>query len=86
MKKIEIKKYLNFLGMDGIEKMDFKSCEICENKNTKLIKSKISWNNNRYGILPVHCCLNCGFIFRIQDLIKIFILGIMVNLMVKKLF
>ena len=42
MKKIEIKKYLNFLGMDGIEKMDFKSCEICENKNTKLIKSKIS--------------------------------------------
>ena len=41
MKKIEIKKYLNFLGMDGIEKMDFKSCEICENKNTKLIKSKI---------------------------------------------
>ena len=64
MKKIEIKKYLNFLGMDGIEKMDFKSCEICENKNTKLIKSKISWNNNRYGILPVHCCLNCGFIFQ----------------------
>ena len=37
MRKIEIKKYLNFLGMDAIEKMSFKSCEICGNKNTKLI-------------------------------------------------
>ena len=37
MKQIEIKKYLKFLGMDTTEKMSFKNCEICGNKNTKLI-------------------------------------------------
>jgi hypothetical protein len=64
MKKIEIKKYLRFLGINTIEKMTFKSCEICGKRNSKLVREKISWNNNKYGILPVHCCLNCGFLYQ----------------------
>ncbi len=64
MKKIEIKKYLNFLNMKEMEKMSLKKCEICGNKETQLLRKKISWNNNKYGILPVHCCSNCGFVFQ----------------------
>ena len=30
----------------------------------KTCSKKISWNNNRFGVLPVHCCSNCGFLFQ----------------------
>ena len=64
MNKSQIRKYLDFLNMKDMEKMSLKKCEICENKKSYLVRKKISWNNNKYGILPVHCCSNCGFVFQ----------------------
>ncbi len=64
MKIKYIKKYLNYLGVKSIEKPKIKKCEICNSSNTKEIRKKISWNNKKYGILPVHCCCNCGFLFQ----------------------
>ena len=64
MKIKDIKKYLNYLGVKIIEKPKIKKCEICNSSNTKEIRKKISWNNKKYGILPVHCCCNCGFLFQ----------------------
>lgn len=59
-----IKAYLKYLKFKEFEKPKLKSCEICNSKKTKLLRKKISWNNNKFGILPVHCCLNCGFVFQ----------------------
>jgi 2-polyprenyl-3-methyl-5-hydroxy-6-metoxy-1,4-benzoquinol methylase len=64
MNNKEIKRYLNYLKFNNFEKPKLKSCEICESKKTKLLRKKISWNNNKYGVLPVHCCLECGFVFQ----------------------
>ena len=60
----EVKKYLNYLKFKKFYKPKIKPCELCGSKNTKLLRRKISWNNNKFGILPVHCCTNCGFVFQ----------------------
>lgn len=64
MNNKEIKKYLKYLKFKNFFKPTYRKCEICNSKKTKLLRKKISWNNNKYGILPVHCCTNCGFIFQ----------------------
>ncbi len=64
MNKKEIKKYLKYLKFKKFYSVKFKKCEICNSKKTKLIQKKISWGNNKFGVLPIHCCLNCGFIFQ----------------------
>ena len=64
MNNKEIKKYLKYLKFKKFFKPTYRKCEICNSKKTKLLRKKISWNNNKYGILPVHCCTNCGFIFQ----------------------
>ena len=64
MNKTEIKKYLKYLNFDKFYPVTYKKCEICNSKKTKLIQRKISWNNNKFGILPVHVCTNCGFVFQ----------------------
>ncbi len=64
MNNNEIKKYLNFLKFDKFYKPKLRSCEICGSKKTKLLRKKISWNNNKFGVLPIHCCCNCGFLFQ----------------------
>ena len=64
MNKKEIKKYLNFLKFKKFYKPSFRPCEICGGKDTKVFIKKISWNDKKYGILPVHCCNNCGMVFQ----------------------
>ena len=64
MNKKEIKKYLNFLKFKKFYKQSFRPCEICGGKDTKVFIKKISWNDKKYGILPVHCCNNCGMVFQ----------------------
>ena len=64
MNNSDIKKYLKYLNFDKFYKPKYKRCEICNSNKTKLLRKKISWNNNKFGILPVHCCLNCGFVFQ----------------------
>ena len=64
MNKKEIKKYLKFLKIKNYYSMKLKNCEICGSKKTKLVQKKISWNNNKFGVLPVHCCTLCGFLFQ----------------------
>lgn len=60
----EVKKYLKYLKFKKFYKPSFKPCELCGSKKTKPLRRKISWNNNKFGILPVHCCTNCGFVFQ----------------------
>ena len=64
MNKTKIKKYLNYLNVKKFHKMKFFRCEICNEKKTKLIQKKISWNNNNCGELPIHACVSCGFVFQ----------------------
>lgn len=65
MRKEKIKKnYLKYLGIKKKYLYKYINCEICSSKNLKVLRTKISWNNNKFGILPVCCCLNCGFIFQ----------------------
>ncbi len=64
MNKSQIQKYLNFLKVKKFYPMKLKNCEICGSSKTILIQEKISWNNNMFGVLPVHCCSNCGFLFQ----------------------
>jgi len=64
MNKTQINKYLKYLKFKNFERPLLKACEICGSKKSKLLRKKISWNNNKYGILPVHCCLGCGFVFQ----------------------
>jgi 2-polyprenyl-3-methyl-5-hydroxy-6-metoxy-1,4-benzoquinol methylase len=64
MNKKEVKSYIKYLKFHKFEMPKKKNCEICDNKKTRLLQRKISWNNNKFGILPVHCCLKCGFVFQ----------------------
>tara|TARA_B100001123_G_C15232465_1_gene995712 strand:+ start:306 stop:1238 length:933 start_codon:yes stop_codon:yes gene_type:complete len=64
MNNSEIKKYLKYLKIKKKYKPVIKNCEICNSKNTKILQKKISWNNQKFGVLPVHCCLKCGFVFQ----------------------
>ena len=64
MNKKDVKKYLNFLGVSKNYKSKKINCEICNNKKSKIITSKISWGKNKFGILPVCCCERCGFLFQ----------------------
>ncbi len=64
MNNKEIKKYLKYLKFKKFYKPSLKPCELCGSKDTKLLRRKISWNNNKFGVLPVHCCNNCGFVFQ----------------------
>ena len=56
--------------------MKFKNCEICGSSKTLLIQERISWNNNMFGVLPVHCCSDCGFLFQNPRFSKNFIWNI----------
>ncbi len=60
----QIKKFLNYLKIKKYHPVNYKKCEICNCKKTKEITLKSSWGNNKWGVLPVHCCVNCGFIFQ----------------------
>ena len=64
MKKSDIRAYLKYVKLSYKYKPKYQKCEICNSKQTKVIQKKISWNNKKFGILPVHCCLNCGFVFQ----------------------
>ena len=65
MNKEKIKKnYFKYLNVKKNYKFKDIKCEICSSKNSKILQKKISWNNNKFGILPVCCCLNCGFVFQ----------------------
>ena len=64
MNKKNVKRYLNFLGVSKNYKSKKINCEICGNKKSKIITSKISWGKNKFGILPVCCCERCGFLFQ----------------------
>ena len=50
---------------------EVQNCEICGSSKTLLIQERISWNNNMFGVLPVHCCSDCGFFTKILDFQKI---------------
>ena len=69
----KVKKYLKYLKFKKFYKPKLKACELCGSK-AKLLRKKISWNNNKFGILPVHCCKIVDLFFKIQDLVKSFIL------------
>ena len=64
MNSKDIKKYFSFLGVK--EKFYSKKirCEICNSKNHKVVRKKISWGQNKFGKLPVYCCCDCGFLFQ----------------------
>ena len=64
MNQNEIDKYLDFLKFKKSYKPSLKPCEICGSDNTKIFIKKISWNNKKYGVLPIHCCNNCGMVFQ----------------------
>ena len=64
MNQVEVKKYLDYLKVKTKYKPSLKKCEICNSKKTKILQRKISWNNKKFGVLPVHCCLKCGFVFQ----------------------
>jgi len=64
MNKIQIKKYLKYLKIKKNYSMKIIKCELCNYKKTKEIRKKVSWSHGKFGILPVHCCLNCGMIFQ----------------------
>ena len=64
MKQSDINAYLKYVNLSSKYQPKYKKCEICNSKKTKILQKKISWNNNKFGVLPVHCCLNCGFIFQ----------------------
>ena len=64
MNSKEVKRYLKYLKFKKFYKPEIKPCELCGSKKTKLLRRKISWNNNKFGVLPVHCCTNCGFVFQ----------------------
>ncbi len=64
MNKTQIKKYLNYLKVKKYYSMKVIKCELCGGKKTKEIRKKVSWSHGKFGILPVHCCLNCGLIFQ----------------------
>ena len=64
MNSKDIKKYFSFLGVK--EKFYSKKirCEVCNSKNHKVVREKISWGQNKFGKLPVYCCCDCGFLFQ----------------------
>ena len=64
MNNKEVRKYLSYLKFKKFYKPSLKACELCGSTKSKLLRKKISWNNNKFGILPVHCCTNCGFLFQ----------------------
>ena len=64
MNNKEIKKYLKFLKFKKFYKPSYKPCEICGEKKTKIFQKKISWNDKKFGVLPIHCCNNCGMVFQ----------------------
>ena len=64
MKKSDVRTYLKYVGLGYKYKPKYKKCEICNSKRTRVLKKRISWSNNKFGVLPVHCCLNCGFVFQ----------------------
>ena len=74
MNQVEVKKYLDYLKVKTKYKPSLKKCEICNSKKTKILQRKISWNNNKFGVLPVHCCLKCGFVFQNPSFSKNFYL------------
>jgi 2-polyprenyl-3-methyl-5-hydroxy-6-metoxy-1,4-benzoquinol methylase len=80
MNKSEISKYLKFLKIKTKYIPKLRKCEICNSKNTKILQKKISWNNNKFGVLPVHCCLKCGFVFQNPRFSKKFYLEYYQNL------
>lgn len=59
-----IKKYLNYIGSSQNFLAKLNKCELCGSKKQEIIREKISWNNNKFGKLPISCCTNCGFIFQ----------------------
>ena len=67
-----IKKYLNFIGSKQSFIAASNKCDICGSKQGEIIREKISWNNNKFGILPISCCKNCGFIYQTYKFNKMF--------------
>lgn len=59
-----IKKYLDYLGSDQSFKAKKIKCDICRSSESTIIREEISWNNNKYGVMPVSCCNKCGFLFQ----------------------
>ncbi len=72
MNKKEINKYFSYLGIKKKFKSKKIKCEVCGSRKNKIIQKKISWNNNKFGTLPVCCCLNCGFLFQNPRFEKLF--------------
>ena len=64
MNKTQIQKYLKFLKVKEKFKVENLRCEICGSNKKKIFQKKTNWNNNNFGILPVVCCLNCGFLYQ----------------------
>tara|TARA_Y100000591_G_scaffold331127_1_gene364081 strand:+ start:952 stop:1893 length:942 start_codon:yes stop_codon:yes gene_type:complete len=59
-----IQKYLKFVGSDQSFIAKKAKCDVCGSLNNTIIRDRISWNNGRFGILPVSCCNFCGFLFQ----------------------
>lgn len=59
-----IKKYLKFVGSKESFVAKKAKCDVCGSFDNKVIREKISWNNDKFGILPVCCCNVCGFLFQ----------------------
>lgn len=66
MNKTQLNILLNYFQMNHFknEKPNSINCEICGSNKSKLIREKISLGKDKFGFFPIHCCLNCGFIFQ----------------------
>ena len=58
------KKYLKSLGFKKNYKFNFRSCEVCNSKNNKIIQKKISIGNEKFLDFPIVVCKKCGFVFQ----------------------
>ena len=52
------KKYLKSLGFKKNYKFNFRSCEVCNSKNNKIIQKKISIVNEKFLDFPIVVLLN----------------------------
>ena len=59
-----IRKYLRFVGSSPNFIAKKAKCDVCGSGDNVVIREKISWNNNKFGVLPVSCCNFCGFLFQ----------------------
>ena len=60
-----VRNYLQYLNYKKKNNYEIRKCEICGSKKNTIIRDKISWNRNKYGLFPVVACNFCGFLYQL---------------------